>query len=191
MLAYIREQIAQHLELAKGLEDALAGPIEEAVDLLARALGRGGKLLFFGNGGSAADAQHMATEFVVRLHQDRRPLPALALTTDTSTLTAASNDYGFENVFARQIEALARRGDVAVGISTSGESENVIRGLKAARKIGAEAVALGGKAGGRMVGHADLALIVLSPDTARIQEMHVLIGHLLVGAVERKLGLVP
>ena len=189
MQDYIREQIADHLQLAAGLEESLAGSIAAAVDLLADALGAGGKLLLFGNGGSAADAQHIATEMVVRLSENRRPLPALALTTDTSTLTAAANDYGFAEVFARQVEALARPGDIAIGISTSGQSENVLRGLQAARKMGVTTLALGGGRGGRMIELADHCLIVPSQTTARIQEMHVLIGHLLVGAVERKMGL--
>ncbi|MEE8586136.1 MAG: D-sedoheptulose 7-phosphate isomerase [Acidobacteriota bacterium] len=190
MRAYIQEQIADHLRLAAGLEESLASSIEAAVDLLADALGAGGKLLLFGNGGSAADAQHIAAEMVVRLSENRRPLPALALTADTSTLTAAANDYGFAEVFARQIEALARPGDIAIGISTSGQSKNVIRGLQAARKMGVTTLALGGGRGGRMIEFADHSLIVPSQTTARIQEMHVLIGHLLVGAVERKMGLI-
>ena len=151
----------------------------------------GGKILFFGNGGSAADCQHLATELTVRYKADRAPIAAIALTTDTSALTAGANDMGFDQVFARQICALGRPGDVAIGISTSGESANVIEALKTAREMGLVAAGLGGKGGGRMVGLADPLLIVPSDVTARIQEMHITLGQMLCGALEVDLGLVP
>jgi D-sedoheptulose 7-phosphate isomerase len=143
-------------------------------------------LFFLGNGGSAADAQHLATELVVRFKADRPAIGALALTTDTSALTAIGNDFGFEDLFARQIEALCRAGDVAIGLSTSGNSENVIRGLRAARAKGALAVGFTGGSGGRMLGVADLAIVVPSTVTARIQEMHLLLGHTLCAVIEEQ-----
>jgi D-sedoheptulose 7-phosphate isomerase len=149
----------------------------------------GGKLVFFGNGGSAADAQHLATELTVRYHRDRRPIPALALTTDTSALTAIGNDLGFEWLFARQVEALCRSGDVCIGISTSGESINVVRGLEAADRLSCTAAALTGGDGGRVAAVADPALVVPSWVTARIQEMHITLGQMLCAGLERELGL--
>ena len=149
-----------------------------------KALQRGGKLLFFGNGGSAADAQHLATELTVRYRVDRLAISAVALTTDTSALTAIGNDFGFEDVFARQVTALSRRGDVAIGLSTSGNSENVIRGLRAARKRGAVTVGFTGCDGGKLLAQVDHAILVPSSNTARIQEMHLLLGHALCGLIE-------
>jgi len=145
--------------------------------------------MLFGNGGSAGDAQHLATELTVRYHRSRAPIAAIALTTDTSVLTAAGNDLGFEQVFARQIEALGRKGDVAIAISTSGKSPNVIAALTQARAKGLVTVAFGGKGGGDMAGLADHLLVVPSDTTARIQEMHILIGQMLCGALEAELGL--
>jgi D-sedoheptulose 7-phosphate isomerase len=146
--------------------------------------------MFFGNGGSAADAQHLATELTVRYKRDRAPIAAIALTTDSSALTAIGNDLGFEQLFARQITALGRAGDVAIGISTSGRSANVLRGLEAARALGIVAAGFGGGDGGAMKGLADPLLLVPSPTTARIQEMHILLGQMLCGALEIELGLV-
>jgi D-sedoheptulose 7-phosphate isomerase len=145
--------------------------------------------MFFGNGGSAADAQHLATELTVRYKKDRAAIAAVALTTDSSALTAAGNDLGFDKIFARQIEALGRKGDVAVAISTSGKSANVIAGLRQARVMGLITAALGGSDGGDMRAHADHALLVPSTTTARIQEMHILLGQMLCGALEIELGL--
>jgi len=144
----------------------------------------------FGNGGSAADAQHLATELTVRYVRDRDPIPALALTTDSSALTAIGNDLGFEELFARQLRALGRPGDLALAISTSGRSPNVIRGLQAARDGGLVPAALSGGDGGNLTGLADPLLIVPSRTTARIQEMHITLGQMLCGALERGLGLV-
>jgi D-sedoheptulose 7-phosphate isomerase len=160
-----------------------------AIDALVAAFRSGHKLLLFGNGGSAADAQHLATELAVRYAGDRAPIPALALTTDSSTLTAIGNDMGFGLLFARQIEALCRPGDVCIGISTSGQSDNVLAGLAAARKQACLAAGLAGRDGGRMVGLADPLLIVPARSTARIQEMHITLGHMLCAALEIELGL--
>jgi D-sedoheptulose 7-phosphate isomerase len=151
---------------------------------MADSLRRGGKILFFGNGGSAADAQHLAAEFVNRFLRQRGALAAIALTTDTSTLTSIGNDLGFDQVFARQVEALGRPGDVAVAISTSGSSPNVLRAVEAARRLGCITVALTGGTGGALAAAADEAFVVPSAETPRIQETHITLGHALCGLVE-------
>ncbi len=158
-------------------------------DLLARCLRGGGKVLLFGNGGSAADAQHLAAELSGRFQLERPALPAIALTTDTSVLTAVANDYGYDLVFARQVEALGGRGDVAIGISTSGRSRNVLAGLRAARERGMTTVGFLGRDGGTIREVCDHALVVPGEKTARIQEVHVLVGHVLCELVERELFL--
>ncbi len=179
-----------HRQLAEATPAAVGEPFARLLALSAAAIRDGHKLLFFGNGGSAADAQHLAAELAVRFERDRPPIAALALTTDTSTLTAVGNDLGFEALFARQIEALGRAGDVAIGITTSGRSRNVIRGLEAARAGGLTAAALAGNGGGALAGLADPLLIVPSSTTSRIQEMHITLGHALCAGLERELGLV-
>jgi D-sedoheptulose 7-phosphate isomerase len=161
-----------------------------ALQFLERSLVRGGKLLLFGNGGSAADAQHIAAELVIRYKSDRPAIAAIALTTDSSALTACGNDFGFDAVFERQIEALGRKDDVAIGISTSGNSQNVLRGLRQARNMELRTVGLAGGTGGEMPSLCDAAIIIPSPITARIQEMHITIGHMLCKALEQRLGLV-
>jgi D-sedoheptulose 7-phosphate isomerase len=167
---------------------ALKGEFLRLADIAVSSLKSGGKIMFFGNGGSAADAQHLAAELVVRYASNRAALPAIALTTDTSTLTAAANDLGYDLVFARQVQALGRKGDVAVGISTSGNSPNVLAALDAAREIGMTPAALSGQGGGKLVGLADPLLIVPSRTVARIQEMHIMLGHMLCDVVERECG---
>lgn len=178
-----------HAGLVESTRRTIAPCFARLVDACVASVRDGGKIVFFGNGGSAADAQHLAAELVGRYTQDRPPIPALALTTDTSALTAIGNDFGFEQIFSRQIEALCRPGDVCIGISTSGGSENVIRGLQAARERRCVAAGFSGRGGGLMVGLADPLLIVPSDTTARIQEMHILLGHILCGALEIELGL--
>jgi D-sedoheptulose 7-phosphate isomerase len=185
----LRRQIAEHREILATTEAACAAPLLRLVQIAASALSGGGKILFFGNGGSAADAQHLAAELTVRFIRDRRALAALALTADSSALTACGNDLGFELVFARQIEALGRPGDVAVGFSTSGASRNVIRALETARSMGLTAAAFSGCGGGRLAGLADPQLIVPAQATARIQEMHGLLGHVFCAGLERELGI--
>ncbi|RMD64084.1 MAG: SIS domain-containing protein [Alphaproteobacteria bacterium] len=180
----------EHVAVAAATRAALAAPFARLVEAAERAIAGGGKILFFGNGGSAADAQHLATELTVRYVSDRAPIAALALTTDTSALTAIGNDIGFDDLFARQVRALGRRGDLAVGISTSGRSRNVVRALAAAREMGLGAAALSGGDGGDLVAVADPVLIVPSHATARIQEMHITLGQMLCAALERRLGLV-
>jgi D-sedoheptulose 7-phosphate isomerase len=180
----------EHAEVLERSRAALALPFRALVLSCKSSLEQGGKLLFFGNGGSAADAQHLATELSVRYKKDRRPIAALALTTDSSTLTAAGNDLGFDEIFSRQIEALGRAGDVALGITTSGQSPNVLRALERAREAGLATAAFTGRKGGRLPGRVDHCLIVPSETTARIQEMHILVGQMLCGALEIELGLV-
>ncbi len=161
--------------------------IKRAVEVVSQALKRGNKLLVFGNGGSAADAQHLAGEMINRFRRERAPLPAIALTTDTSVLTAIANDYDFKQVFVKQIEALGQPGDVALGISTSGRSENVCLALKKARALGLFGIGLGGGDGGRLAEVADLTILVPSRETPRIQEAHIFFIHLLCELVEEVL----
>ncbi len=158
---------------------------------LAAALTAGHKLLFFGNGGSAADAQHLAAEFVGRFLKERRPVPAMALTANTSCLTAIGNDYGYDHVFARQLEAFAQPGDVAIGISTSGNAPSVIEGIRAARRAGLLTVGLTGRPGGRLVAEAEICLRAPSESTPRIQEAHILIGHVLCELIEDAIVATP
>lgn len=157
----------------------LSGTIREIASACADALQRGNKIIFAGNGGSAADAQHLAAELVGRFVRERRSFPAIALTTDSSALTAIGNDYGFEEVFARQLSGLGNPGDVFVGISTSGNSPNVLRALEVAKEKGIISIGLLGRDGGKMKGLSDHSLVVPSDVTARIQEMHILVGHMI------------
>jgi D-sedoheptulose 7-phosphate isomerase len=188
--AYLDGEFAEHEEVVRKTRAMMGAPFAKLVDMAEASLRSGGKLLLFGNGGSAGDAQHIATELTVRYVQDRAPIAAIALTTDTSALTAIGNDLGFEQIFARQVAALGRAGDLAIGISTSGKSPNVLAGLATAQALGLATFALGGKDGGDLHNHADLVLVVPSATTARIQEMHILIGQALCGALEKRLGLV-
>lgn len=176
-LAPLRAILDEHLEVARSIQDQLLPAVAALASDLITALDAGGKLLVFGNGGSAADAQHFAGELLGHYRRDRRSLAALALTTDTSTLTAIANDYGYDSVFARQVEALCSAGDVVVGISTSGNAVNVVRGIIAARQLGAITWALTGSGGGQLGEVAEHPLRVPSEATARIQEMHITIIH--------------
>ena len=159
----------------------------DAIKLVSQAFERGNKLLLFGNGGSAADAQHIAAEFVNRYIIDRPPLPAIALTTDTSILTSVSNDLAFQEIFARQIKALGKEGDIVIGLSTSGNSPNVIKAFEVAKEMGMKTVALTGNDGGMLGKLADVPLVVSSSSTPRIQETHILAGHILCEMVEHQL----
>ena len=188
--SFFKSEFAEHNEVARKTEAALMDAFAGLLAACVTSIRGGGKLMFFGNGGSAGDAQHLATELTVRYKADRPAIAALALTTDTSTLTAAGNDLGFEQVFARQIEALGRPGDVAVAISTSGKSSNILAGLRRAKAMRLVTGALGGKGGGDMATLADHLLVVPSVTTARIQEMHILLGQMLCGALEIELGLI-
>ena len=180
----------EHLAVAAASKAALGPAFRRMLDVWVRCIRGGGKIMFFGNGGSAGDAQHLATELVVRYRQDRAPIAGLALTTDSSLLTAGANDLGFERIFARQIEALGRPGDIALGISTSGRSPNVIVALEAARRMGLVAAAFGGGDGGRLPGLADPLILVPAKKADRIQEMHIAIGQMLCAGLEQELGLV-
>lgn len=182
--AAVRAHLAELAALAARCAEELPAPTAEIAGLVTAALARGGKLLFCGNGGSAADAQHLATEYVVRFRRHRRPLPAIALTTDTSLLTAASNDYGFEHVFARQVAALGRPGDILFLHSTSGNSPNLLAAACAAREAGVLTVALLARGGGALRPLVDYALVVPTDDTAHAQELHLAIGHVICDIAE-------
>jgi D-sedoheptulose 7-phosphate isomerase len=184
-LEQIREQLRESCRVKQGFSDDLLARIELFAVRAAEALAAGRKLVLFGNGGSAADAQHLAAELVVRLQHDRPGLPALALTTNTSILTAVSNDYGFEQVFSRQVESLVEQGDVLVAISTSGASPNVVRGVEAGARRGAFRVALTGETGGALADQVDLLVNVPSRDAQRIQEAHITIGHIVCSLIEK------
>ncbi len=188
--AFFGAEFAEHQSVVATSMVVLKKPFGRLVACGANAIRSGGKILLFGNGGSAADAQHLATELTVRYDIDREPIAAIALTTDTSALTAAANDLGFDQVFARQMRAIGRPGDLALGISTSGKSPNVIQGLEAARDMGLVVAAFSGGDGGDLNDLADPLLIVPSSVTARIQEMHITLGHIFCGTLERVLGLV-
>ena len=183
----IISQLRAHCEVIALIERDLIPRIAETVDLLAGIFRAGNKLLVMGNGGSAADAQHLAAEIVGRFKMERRGLPAIALTTDSSILTAVGNDYGFDAVFTRQVEALAAPGDVVIGISTSGTSRNVSAALELARTRGCRTVALLGRDGGTIAGLVDLPLVVPSCETPRIQEGHITIIHIICDLLEQEL----
>lgn len=175
--------LAEHLEVARGIE-ALLPQVDAVAQRLVELYRGGGRLYTFGNGGSSADAQHFAEELVGRFRRERRPLPAQSLSVDAAALTCIANDYSYEDVFARQVEAFVRPGDVVVGFSTSGRSPNVVRGLAAAQAAGATTVLFAGGEGAPARDHADHALVVASTSTARVQEMHVLLLHMLLDRVD-------
>lgn len=174
----LRSSLREHLDAIQSLLDSKLHEIEQAGLLICRTLREGNKILICGNGGSAADAQHIAAELVGRYEQERRSFPAIALTTDTSALTALSNDYGYEQVFARQLQGLAVAGDLLIAISTSGNSPNVIKAAEQARALGCKVIGLTGCTGEPLAMHCDLAIVVPSNRTSRVQEAHITIGHL-------------
>lgn len=184
----VAHEIEEGIAAFRSVLDREAARIEQVASALCDCLKNGRKVLFFGNGGSAADSQHLAAEFVGRYLKNRRALPAIALTTDTSILTAVGNDFGFDRVFERQVEALGVAGDFAFGISTSGNSANVLMGLKKARSLGLKTVALTGRGGGKMKDAADFLIAVDSDRTPRIQECHALIGHILCEIIDEKIS---
>ena len=181
----IRAQLADHISVVEKVASAMVEPIAELAQRVLETVRGGGTLFFMGNGGSAADAQHLAAEYVVRFARDRRPIAAIALTTDTSVLTAGANDRGFEAVFERQLQALARAGDLVVMHSTSGESDNLLRAASTARAAGVGTAALVARGGGRLAAEVDLALVVPTDSTARAQELHLTIGHMVCDIVEQ------
>ena len=182
-----RSSLIELAELARKVADTMGPDLDRAYQLVRATVDRQGTLLFCGNGGSAADAQHMATEYVVRYLRTRRAYPAIALTTDTSLLTAAANDLGFETVFARQVEALGKKGDLLIIHSTSGNSPNVLKGAEAAKACGMTTVAWTGGTGGKLAALVDFPFVVPSKVTARIQESHITLGHVLCELTEEEL----
>jgi D-sedoheptulose 7-phosphate isomerase len=178
------EAFAEHGEVLERVRDELLPAAGEAARLIVEAYEHGGRVISFGNGGSAADAQHITGELVGRFKRERRPLAAIALSVDPSVVTCIANDYSFDDLFARQVEAHARAGDVAIGYTTSGRSENVVRALRAARDAGARTILFAGGDGQPAAEHADVALIVPSTSTARVQEMHLLLMHVIVDRVD-------
>jgi D-sedoheptulose 7-phosphate isomerase len=185
---FLRAESGEHRDAFETMMRDLERPFTQMLTVWEDCIRRGGKLLLFGNGGSASDSQHIAAELVIRYHQDRPAIAAISLSTDTSALTAGANDIGFERVFSRQIEALGNPGDVAVGISTSGRSPNVLKALREARNRKLVTTGLIGGDGGEMRGCCDVSIVVPSTVTARIQEMHIYVGHLLCKALEMRLG---
>ncbi len=187
MKELIKKRIAESIEVKKELCRKELANIEKAARTIISSLGAGGKLLVFGNGGSAADSQHIAAELVGRFKKERKALAAIALTTNTSILTAIGNDYGYDVIFARQIEALGKKGDVALGISTSGNSKNVVEAFKKAKSIGLKTIGMTGVGGGAIKELSDVTIAAPSKDTPRIQESHGLIGHILCELIEEGL----
>ena len=177
MQSIIKLEFEEHLKTSQATFKSIGHSLEEAAKICINCLENGNKILLFGNGGSAADAQHIAAEMMGRYKIERKGLAAIALTTDTSALTAIGNDYGYDRVFDRQVEALANTGDVAIGISTGGSSANVVSALKLAKNLGCKTIGFSGKDGGEMNDICDTNIVVLAQDTARIQEMHIVIGH--------------
>jgi D-sedoheptulose 7-phosphate isomerase len=184
MRSIIEFEFNEHLKTSKITMESISNSIEIAAKLCIDSLQNGGKILIFGNGGSAADAQHIAAELVGRYKVERKGIAAIALTTDTSIVTSISNDYGYERVFDRQIEALANKNDVVIGISTGGSSANVINALKLANHLECKTIGFSGRGGGKMNDLCDVNLVVPAEDTPRIQEMHIFIGHTICHLIE-------
>lgn len=181
----IKNILAENQKAVSSLTSAeKLGQIESAANCITSALKTGGKVLIFGNGGSAADSQHMAAELVGRFKKERKGMPAIALTTNTSTLTALSNDYSYDKSFERQVEAFGKKGDVAIGISTSGSAKNVVNAVRLAKKMGLKTIALTGKGGGVLAPESELSMVIDSDDTARIQEAHIVVIHILCELIE-------
>jgi D-sedoheptulose 7-phosphate isomerase len=186
--ALLDNVFSEHSDVIKKTHEQISKNIEISADMIANSLKSSGTIFWCGNGGSAADSQNIAAEFVGRFKKDRRPLRSISLTTDTSVLTCVANDYSYEEIFSRQLNALGRDGDVLVAITTSGQSENIKQALIQARNMGIKTIGLLGKNGGKCKDYSDISLIVPSDTTARIQEVHILIEHLLCELVEQKLG---
>jgi len=183
----IKDILLESIQVKEELLRTSIGNIIEITEVIIGCIKKGGKVILFGNGGSASDSQHIAAELVGRFKKDRTALPAIALTTNTSVLTSLANDYGYEIIFAKQIEALGQRYDVAIGISTSGKAKNVALGIKQAKKMGIKTVAFTGSDGGELAKLADISLMVPSLVTARIQEAHITIGHIICELIEQAL----
>ena len=188
MKATIADEFSSHLETIQAVIGQMEEDLARASQIAVDTLKRGNKVLLCGNGGSAADAQHIAAELTGRYKSERRGLPGIALTTDTSALTAISNDYGYDRVFDRQVEALANKGDLLIGISTSGNSANIISALKLAKELGCSTIGFSGRDGGKMNEVCDVNLVVPSDNTPRIQEMHILFGHTICQIIDNELS---
>jgi len=186
MKSIVKNEFNQHIKVAIDTIDLIENSIEKAAEICIETLKKGGKIILFGNGGSAADAQHIAAELVGRYKNERKGLAAIALTTDSSVITSIANDFGFHRTFDRQIESLASKDDTLIGISTSGNSENVINGIKLAKKLECKTIGLSGSGGGKLNSFCDLNIVVPSNDTPRIQEMHILIGHSICYEIDQK-----
>ena len=186
MQSIIKHEFNEHIKVSLETIKSIEKPIEIAANLCIDALKKDNKILLFGNGGSAADAQHIAAELVGRYKTERKGLSAIALTTDTSSITSIANDYGYLNVFSRQVEALANKGDILIGISTGGTSANVISALKLANDLGCITIGLSGKSGGEFNSLCDVNIVVPSEDTPRIQEMHIVIGHIICHLIDQE-----
>ena len=184
MKSTIASEFSSHLETIQSVIGTMENDLEKASQITVETLKRGHKVLLCGNGGSAADAQHIASELTGRYKSERRGLPGIALTTDTSALTAIGNDYGYDRVFDRQVEALANEGDLIIGISTSGNSTNIVSALKLAKELGCQTIGFSGRGGGKMNKVCDVNLVVPSDNTPRIQEMHILFGHTLCQIID-------
>lgn len=187
MIDAIKKELLESAEIKRRTAETLSEPIAKAVEVIIEAFQKGGKLILAGNGGSAADAQHIATEFMVRYKLERRSLGALALTTDTSALTAIGNDYSFEDLFSRQLEGLGNKGDVFIAITTSGKSPNILKAVRVAKAKGIYTIGFTGKGGGLLKDLVDLAITIPSDSTERIQESHITIGHIISNLVEKRL----
>lgn len=187
---YWHKTTSDHMRIAEQTFATQMDTISKMVDMAEEVVKNGNKILFFGNGGSAADSQHIAAEMAIKLHKERSPIAALALSLDSSAITACANDYGFDQIYQRQVRALGYAGDLAVGLSTSGNSENILNGLKKARRMGMKTVGWSGETGGKMPPLCDLMLLIPSTNPGRIQEMHITMGHIFVGMLEQRLGLV-
>ena len=185
MRSTIEFEFREHLKTAQATLECITEPLETVANLCIDSFRNGGKILIFGNGGSAADVQHIAAEMVGRYKVERKGLPAIALTTDTSALTSIGNDYGYDQVFNRQVEALANKGDVVIGISTGGSSTNVISALRLAKDLGCKTIGFSGRDGGEMNTLCNVNLVVPAEDTPRIQEMHIVIGHTICHLIDQ------
>ena len=188
--AYWDETRDTHISVAQSMFETQFEAFDEWVNIAETAIKQGNKIIMFGNGGSAADSQHIVAEMSIKLREERSPIAALSLSLDASAITACANDFGFDEIFSRQIRTLGYEGDVAVGLSTSGNSENVLKGLKKAKRMGMKTVGLTGESGGKMPALCDVLIKVPHTDPGRIQEMHITLGHMFVGVLEKKLGLV-
>lgn len=187
----IKDILLQSIQIKEDLMRTRVDQIVDISHMVIDCLKKGGKVILFGNGGSASDSQHLAAELVGRYQKERQGLPAIALTTNTSVITAIANDYGYEAVFARQLEALGQKNDLVIGISTSGKAKNVAGGIKQARKMGLKTIAFTGGDGGELAKLSDVALVVPSLVTARIQEAHIVVGHIICDLVEKEFCLHP